>query len=640
MGGNVWKDADGQPQTGPIKQTDIITTVQWLERLTGLDLTGERDADNVPAQWLGSTGRRAESGDIDLAVDATKFDKQEVYQRIVDWARSHNLDHRDWVRKSGNSVHVKAPINGNPDLGFVQADLMFLDNMPWARWALQASGNSEYRGSDRNILINSLAKSLGYKLNQNLGIMDRGTNRLISDDPDAVAKMLLNRRATRADLATVESILAALENDPDRDKKLQDARDHFTRTGTPFVESLDTEGEINWLARLRDRIVNQGMWVLIEDQQIKETTNIGGQAKGIEHIEDLVFRKGLRGVAEARHILKAAAEDTPGTVTVKWDGRPAIVFGRRPDTGDFVLTDTAGFQARGYDGLFTSMKSMQRELARRDSDAQARGKSATRVQELSPMFQELWPRLEAAWPRTLRGFVQGDVLYYPQRPWQEDAGNAVFRPNEIEYRIPLSSELGQKIKNSDIGIAVHTSYADTDSAKQPLGNIKFKSVPGLLLQTPIAAESIKLDRSLLKAITALEKSQGAAINQLFNPADLRSQQITDFASLCIKYINSRVGQGFDNLAQGFIDWLPQHVTQRKMNNIIEYLQSPSSNTLALQAAFDLWALLHELKMDVLNQLDLQHPGQEGWVMATPQGYAKAVNRMPGGFAARNRERNQ
>jgi hypothetical protein len=50
-------------------------------------------------------------------------------------------------------------------------------------------------------------------------------------------------------------------------------------------------------------------------------------------------------------------------------------------------------------------------------------------------------------------------------------------------------------------------------------------------------------------------------------------------------------------------------------------------------------LLHDIKMDVLQQLDLQHPGQEGWVMATPAGMGKAVNRLAGGFTAANRARN-
>jgi hypothetical protein len=42
--------------------------------------------------------------------------------------------------------------------------------------------------------------------------------------------------------------------------------------------------------------------------------------------------------------------------------------------------------------------------------------------------------------------------------------------------------------------------------------------------------------------------------------------------------------------------------------------------------------LHEIKTDMLEQLDRQQPGQEGWVLATPAGRAKLVNRF--GFQCR------
>ena len=90
----------------------------------------------------------------------------------------------------------------------------------------------------------------------------------------------------------------------------------------------------------------------------------------------------------------------------------------------------------------------------------------------------------------------------------------------------------------------------------------------------------------------------------------------------------------------FGHWLQSRVTPSKFRNIVEYLESPSSNTPALAAAFTAFILLHDLKMDILKQADLEHPGQEGWVMATPAGYAKAVNRFdPNAFAAQNRQRN-
>jgi hypothetical protein len=100
-----------------------------------------------------------------------------------------------------------------------------------------------------------------------------------------------------------DRLAKAAHRDPNRDAKLADARDHFQREGVPFVESVEIDTEVNYLARLRDRIVNQGMYALIEDRQIREADAVGGRAKCFEHIEDLVFRKGTRGVDEARKIL-------------------------------------------------------------------------------------------------------------------------------------------------------------------------------------------------------------------------------------------------------------------------------------------------------------------------------------------------
>ena len=155
---------------------------------------------------------------------------------------------------------------------------------------------------------------------------------------------------------------------------------------------------------------------------------------------------------------------------------------------------------------------------------------------------------------------------------------------------------------------------------------------------PIGGKDIVPNENLVQQIRSLAKSKGAAINTLFNPAELRANQITDLAKLCVDYINYRIGTGnFENLLGGFGQWLQTKVTPRKYANIIEYLQSPTSNKDGMVAAFTAFILLHDLKLDILRQLDLKDPGHEGWVMATPAGYAKAVNRFD--FTARNRARN-
>jgi len=140
----------------------------------------------------------------------------------------------------------------------------------------------------------------------------------------------------------------------------------------------------------------------------------------------------------------------------------------------------------------------------------------------------------------------------------------------------------------------------------------------------------------------LIKSQGRDIDTLFNPAELRAHRITDLAKLCVDFINTKVGGPLNGatLLPEFGEWLQQKVTPQKFRNIVEYLNSPSSNTPALAAAFKAFILLHDLKMYIKRQADTEHPGQEGWVMATPAGYAKLVSRFdPNAFAAQNRQRN-
>jgi hypothetical protein len=612
-GGNIFKDASGRALTQRINQTDVKSTIAWLEQLTGMDLQ-----DNT----LGSTGRKPTSGDLDLAVDANQYTKEQMVAQLTQWAQLNKLKPEEYIRKSGISVHFKTPINGRPDSGYVQTDFMFLKDVPFSKFILSAPADSAYRGQDRNVLMNSIAKSMGYKLNQTAGLQDRATNEIISNDPDVIAQILLNKRATRNDLHSVETIISALETDPKKDAKLADAREHFAREGVPFMEGMKLPPptgytEVNFLARLRDRIVNQGMQPIFENQVLKEA------AARIEHLEDLVFEKGTRGIKEALAIIEAAAENTSATTTVKWDGKPAIIWGRNPE-GRFVLTDKSGFLAKGYDGLATSPDQLARIQNMRSGE---RG-------ELIGIYAKLWPMLEAATPANFKGYVQGDLLYTATPP--EQAGAYVFKPNFIEYRIPAASKLGQAIGDSEVGIAVHTRYADPQAPAESIKHIKFNPHSGLLLIEPTQKDikNVTPSRKLERELRSVVAQNGAAIDSLFNPAELRAAGITDLPQLCKRYINSRITSNYDNLLADFGPWLQRSVTPRKYNNIVEYLQSPRSNLDGISAAFTAFLLLHEIKTDMLAQLDRQQPGQEGWVIASDAGRAKLVNRF--GFSAGNR----
>lgn len=634
-GGNVFKDGDGRALTQRINQTDVKTTLAWLEEmLPSLDLQNNT---------LGSTGIKDTSGDLDIAVDTRQMSKEQLVADLTRWAISQKQKPEDWVRKTGTAVHFKTPINGRPDQGYVQTDFMFLNNVPWSKFVLGAMPlDSKYKGRERNVLMNSIAKSMGYKLNQNAGIADRSTNQIITDDPDKVAKILLNKTATRQDLASVESILQSLSTDPSRDAKLADFKAHMEREGLPFLETTTEStdlyqeyNEVNFLARLRDRIVNQGMQPLVE--AVGEAP-VGGRAKGIEHIEDLVFRAGTRGIQQALAVIDHMKTETPSSTTVKWDGKPALVFGRMPD-GGFVLTDVSGFTAKGYDGLFRSPKQAIKLLAQRDADANAAGKPATRVETLGPIYQKLFPMLQAAVPENFKGFIQGDLLYTTTPP--ERAGNLEFKPNTIAYSIPASTKLGQEIMDSEVGIAIHTRYKEPGSAKQPIGSPKLNPVQGLLLMEPIhPTENVKpADSANVKQLKQLVAKHGKDIDTLFNPAELRASKLTDLPRSCVDYINFILHRtGHDNkpvtdfqisnhFIGDFIAWFGVNKGRAKYERLNQYLISPRSNLKGLVAAWTAFVLMHNIKMDILQQLDRQVPGQEGWVVTVPGGVVKFVNRF-------------
>ena len=178
-GGNIFKDESGRALTQRINQTDVKPTLAWLEELLpGLDLQGNT---------LGSTGIKDTSGDMDIAVDPRQVTKLQLKTRLEQWAQSHGFKPEEWVKKSGTQVHFKTPINGDPKQGFVQTDFMFLTDVPWSKFVLGAMPqDSKYKGRERNVLMNSLAKSMGYKLNMTDGIYDRANNKFLTDDPDKV----------------------------------------------------------------------------------------------------------------------------------------------------------------------------------------------------------------------------------------------------------------------------------------------------------------------------------------------------------------------------------------------------------------------------------------------------------------------
>ena len=220
-GGNVFKNEKGEPLTQRINLADVVPTVKWLEKLTGLNLV-----DNM----LGSTGRKATSGDLDLGIDETKIDKQTLITQLL-----RNGVNQEDLRKSGDSVHYKAPILGDPANGFVQVDFMFGDPK-WQQFSLMGSPEgSPFKGLHRHILLSSIAKHLGLKWSQKYGLISRASNEVITKDPAEIADKLLG--GTVKDMQSVETIINKIKNDPNYEQLVKDAKDSFEKDNLMLPES-------------------------------------------------------------------------------------------------------------------------------------------------------------------------------------------------------------------------------------------------------------------------------------------------------------------------------------------------------------------------------------------------------------------
>ena len=236
-GGNVFKDKDGNPLTQRINREQVVPTVQWLEDLTGLSLV-----DNM----LGTTGRKETSGDLDLAVDASKVTKEVLIQTLL----AKGVNPQD-IKKSGDSVHLKTPIKGGE--GFVQTDFMF-GEPKWQQFSMQGGGEgSQYKGVHRHILLASMAKAMGMKWSYKNGLMDRESNEPIDGgkDPKVIGKML---GIPANKLGTFEDILGAIKGRSDYEQLVSDAREALARDNLTLPESAPAPGTAAWFRSITGQL--------------------------------------------------------------------------------------------------------------------------------------------------------------------------------------------------------------------------------------------------------------------------------------------------------------------------------------------------------------------------------------------------
>jgi len=375
------------------------------------------------------------------------------------------------------------------------------------------------------------------------------------------------------------------------------------------------------------------------------------EAARIQHAEDIIFWEGSKGAVRAIESLKGLEQGGIQDVTIKWDGSPAVIFGRN-ENGEFVFTDKSGFVAKGYDGKATSAKALQQMLMNRPGYQKDPDGYSGLISGMTTAYKEF----EKAVSTDFRGYLKGDMLYF-KTPETQD-GDFIFTPNIVTYTVKQDSNIGKQIARSECGIVIHR-LVDENGAERPLQGNEIETIISgekVLVLPPVTAQQPpEIDDSAIQELKSIVSRNAKAIDRMLDASTLEQMKIKDLPQIFYTYLNSKVDTGLTNLAEDFIAWLKQSkVSQPKQKKIIDMI---NSNVSGYNAIWQIVSGIMRVKDDIINQLEAQDAdikahigshgpvnpdahgqGGEGYVLAHPEGDIKLVPREYFSRANRSVER--
>jgi len=376
------------------------------------------------------------------------------------------------------------------------------------------------------------------------------------------------------------------------------------------------------------------------------------------HIEDKVLYGGVKGTREAILALRSLRDtlggEHDGSVSVKWDGAPAVFAGTDPRDGRFFVAKK---------GIFN--KSPKVYKSDMDVDNDASGDLADKLKDALKYLPELG----------IKGVVQGDFLYSRsdvKTKKIKGKSYVTFHPNTIVYAIPADTKMAQRILQSKIGIVWHTTYTgksfETMKASYGVNVAALNQSKNVWSQDAMLRDMTRFTMSkkdteevngylsqagkLFNQISsttlkALESNQTLAQTiETFNNSFVRQGQIVQdtnrHVTSLINFIQQRYKKEIDKrkTAPG------KAAQQAKLDEILKFFSN--KNKQSLKKMFDLQKMivLAKLKLiNILNKLNntktflktnrgYRSTGQEGYVAIDRLGgdAVKIVDRMEFSFA--------
>ena len=381
----------------------------------------------------------------------------------------------------------------------------------------------------------------------------------------------------------------------------------------------------------------------------------------LEHIEDIIITDGYVGGQAVVEYFRGLLLTLKGTsseamsVSVKWDGAPAVVCGTNPDNGKFFV---------GTKSVFS--KTPKINYTKKDI-ATNHG-----TEELGQKLLKCLVHLKKL---NIQGVVQGDLLFVDDSITRKNIDgkpHITFTPNTITYAIPEDGDLAKQIDRAKLGIIFHTTYAGDSLATM-------NAQGGADVSSFAKSNDVFFDNATYKDVSGSAKFTDDESQQFYNgieklenllnnvPRDLSSVlgQNTDFVPMFQMYINAMVKQGqlptdvakfllgfkkfyADRMQQQMSGLKAQKALQMRQDKMKQMPQFLSGARAPLQAMLTFYKAVQTMKGFVLKKMNqaqaigsfqqtdggLQVTEPEGFVAVDKTGNAvKLVDRL--GFSRRN-----
>ncbi len=259
----------------------------------------------------------------------------------------------------------------------------------------------------------------------------------------------------------------------------------------------------------------------------------------LEHIEDLVITNGFEGGKSVIEYFKGLLVTLQGSsseavsVSVKWDGAPAVICGRNPENGKFFVGTKSVFAQNA------KVNYTKKDIANNhgtDDLGQKLLKCLVHLQKLN-----------------MDGVVQGDLLFTDNDITRKNIRgkpHITFTPNTITYAVPEQSELGKQIDAAKLGIIFHTTYNGeklADMTASAGANIQgFDKDPDVFFDNAtykdVSGSAKFTAKETAQFMNSIDKLESLLTNVPRNLTDQLGQN-NDFVGYFQMYINAMVKDG-------------------------------------------------------------------------------------------------